>query len=62
MLTIVEILLMARNDTQVNFRMPHEVVDELKAQAKQERRSVTAQLNIIIEEWLNQKRKESAKA
>lgn len=53
---------MARNDMQVNFRMPHEIVDELKAQAKQERRSVTAQLNMIVEEWLKQKQKESAKA
>lgn len=52
---------MARNDQQVNFRMPHEIVDELKAHAKQDRRSVTAQLNMIVAEWLKQKQ-ESAKA
>lgn len=54
---------MARNDTQVNVRMPHEIVDELKARAAESRRSMTAQLNVIIEEWLrNQKTQESAKA
>ena len=54
---------MARNDQQVNFRMPHELVEELKTYAKQERRSVTAQLNAIVESWVNsQKAKESAKA
>lgn len=53
---------MARSDMQVNFRMPHEIVLELKAHAKQERRSVTSQLNMIVEEWLKQKQKESAKA
>ena len=54
---------MARSDQQVNFRMPHELVEELKTYAKQERRSVTAQLNAIVEEWLkNQEQKESAKA
>lgn len=54
---------MARGDKQMNFRMPHENVDRLKIQAKKERRSVTAQLNAIVEEWLkNQEQKESAKA
>ena len=53
---------MARSDMQVNFRMPHEIVEELKAHAKQERRSVTSQLNMIVEEWIKQKQKESAKA
>ncbi len=51
---------MARNDTQVNVRMPHETVDELKQAAVDNRRSMTAQLNIIIEEWL--KNQKSAKA
>lgn len=54
---------MARHDKQVNFRMSHETVDELKIQAAKNRRSVTAQLNAIVEEWLkNQEQKESAKA
>ena len=39
---------MARSDMQVNFRMPHEIMAELKAHAKKERRSVTAQLNLIV--------------
>lgn len=48
---------------QVNFRMPHENVANLKAEASKERRSVTAQINIIIEEWFREKnQKESAKA
>ena len=54
---------MARTDKQMNFRMPHENVDKVKIHAKNEKRSVTAELNLIIEEWLEAKeRKESAKA
>ncbi|MHA3083731.1 Arc family DNA-binding protein [Acinetobacter sp. ANC 5383] len=52
---------MARHDTQVNFRIAHETVENLKEAAKTNRRSVTAQLNLIIEEWLKNQ-KESAKA
>lgn len=52
---------MARNDTQVNVRMPHEIVGELKQAAVNNRRSMTAQLNIIIEEWLKNQN-ENAKA
>lgn len=52
---------MARNDTQVNIRMPHEIVEELKQAAVENRRSMTAQLNTIVEEWLKQNQK-SAKA
>ena len=52
---------MARNDTQVNIRMPHEIVEELKQAAVESRRSMTAQLNVIIEEWLKNQ-KENAKA
>lgn len=53
---------MARSDTQVNVRMPHELVEELKNRAAENRRSMTAQLNVIVEEWLKQNQKESAKA
>ena len=54
---------MARNDPQVNVRMPPEIVDELKIQATKNRRSLTAQLNQIVDEWLKeQKQQESAKA
>ena len=52
---------MARQDPQVNVRMPQELVDELKIQAIKHRRSMTALLNAIVEEWLI-KQKESAKA
>ncbi|QHH95412.1 Arc family DNA-binding protein [Acinetobacter gyllenbergii] len=43
---------MARNDQQVNVRIPHETIDELKCYAVKNRRSLTAQLNLIIEDWL----------
>ncbi|MBN6523321.1 Arc family DNA-binding protein [Acinetobacter pittii] len=43
---------MARNDKQLNVRMPCELIEELKKNAEQSRRSLTAQLNFIIEEWL----------
>lgn len=53
---------MSRNDTQVNVRMPHKTVDELKVRAAENRRSMTAQLNVIVEDWLKQKQIERAKA
>lgn len=43
---------MARNDKQLNIRIAHETLDELKKKAIDNRRSLTAQLNLIIEEWL----------
>lgn len=43
---------MARHDKQLNVRMAHETIDELKKVAIENRRSLTAQLNIIVEEWL----------
>ncbi|MFG0587649.1 Arc family DNA-binding protein [Acinetobacter sp. YQ_14] len=43
---------MARQDRQINIRMPQKLVDELKKDANENRRSVTAQLNFIVEEWL----------
>ncbi len=45
---------MARHDKQVNFRMAHETLEHLKCQANKNRRSLTAQLNQIVEEWLKQ--------
>lgn len=45
---------MARHDKQVNFRMAHETVESLKKHSAQNRRSITAQLNLIVEEWLKQ--------
>lgn len=52
---------MTRYDKQLNVRMAHETIDELKKAAAENRRSLTAQLNTIVEEWLKQKQ-ESAKA
>lgn len=49
---------MARNDQQVNVRMPHEIVDELKEYAVKYRRSLTSQLNVIVEEWLKSQKEE----
>ena len=46
---------MARNDPQLNFRMPKELLDKLKIEAVKSRRTQTAQLALIIEEWFSQK-------
>lgn len=43
---------MSRQDRQLNIRMPQKLVDELKKNAEENRRSLTAQLNLIVEEWL----------
>ena len=43
---------MSRQDRQLNIRIPHKLVDELKKKAEINKRSMTAQLNFIIEEWL----------
>ena len=51
---------MAKNDQQVNVRMPHEIVDELKIQAIKNRRSLTSQLNVIVEEWLRKQKEVKA--
>lgn len=47
---------MARQDKQVNVRMPQKLVDELKRNADENKRSVTAHLNFIVEEWLKQQK------
>lgn len=53
---------MTRHDKQMNVRMAHETVSELKEAAKKNRRSVTAQLNQIIEDWLKEQKQQDAKA
>lgn len=45
---------MSRQDRQLNIRIPHKLVDSLKKNAEENKRSMTAQLNLIIEEWLRQ--------
>lgn len=53
---------MARQDPQVNFRMPEKTLERFKIETVKDRRTITAQLNMIIEEWLDKREKESAKA
>ena len=53
---------MARFDKQINVRMAHETLHELKKAANDNRRSLTAQLNTIVEEWIKQKQQEGIKA
>ena len=48
---------MAHHDKQVNFRMASESIEGLKKHSAQNRRSITAQLNLIVEEWLKQEEK-----
>jgi hypothetical protein len=48
---------MSRKDKQVNVRIPHQLVEELKRNAIESKRSLTAQLNFIIEGWLKQQPK-----
>ncbi|KYQ73271.1 Arc family DNA-binding protein [Acinetobacter pragensis] len=43
---------MSRQDRQLNIRIPHKLIAELKKNAEVNKRSMTAQLNFIIEEWL----------
>jgi hypothetical protein len=53
---------MARNDPQVNIRIPEKTLERFKEETQKERRTVTAQLNMIIEEWLEKREHQSAKA
>lgn len=54
---ILLVLKMSRKDKQVNVRIPHQLVEELKRNAIESKRSLTAQLNFIIEGWLKQQPK-----
>lgn len=53
---------MARHDKQLNVRMAHETINELKKLALANRRSLTAQLNVIVEDYIKLKQEENAKA
>lgn len=53
---------MAKSKSQVNFRMPEKTLERFKEETQKDRRTITAQLNMIIEEWLEKREKESAKA
>ena len=50
---------MARQDPQVNVRIPEKTLERFKEETQKERRTITAQLNMIIEEWLEVRAKEN---
>ena len=54
---------MARQDPQVNVRIPEKTLERFKEETQKDRRTITAQLNMIIEEWLEKRENQkSAKA
>lgn len=46
---------MARQDPQVNVRIPEKTLERFKIETIKDRRTITAQLNMIIEEWLEKR-------
>lgn len=48
-------LKMARQDPQVNVRIPEKTLERFKIETIKDRRTITAQLNMIIEEWLEKR-------
>jgi len=50
---------MSRKDPQVNFRIPEETLERFKFETTKDRRTQTAQLVLIIEEWLDAREKQS---
>ena len=53
---------MSRQDPQVNFRIPEETLERFKIETVKDRRTQTAQLVLIIEEWLEARANKEAKA
>ncbi|QOW46450.1 MULTISPECIES: Arc family DNA-binding protein [Acinetobacter] len=51
---------MARNDPQVNIRIPEQTLERFKKETQKDRRTITAQVNMIIEEWLEKRAKKEA--
>ena len=49
---------MARSDAQICLRLPKQLKEELTAQAKRERRSVTALILRVMEEYLKNRESE----
>lgn len=49
---------MAKSETQVNFRLPDNILVRFKEEIKKERRSQTAQLTLLVEEWLEKREKQ----
>jgi hypothetical protein len=50
---------MARQDPQVNVRIPEKTLERFKEETQKDRRTITAQLNMIIEEWLEKRENEN---
>lgn len=46
---------MARSDPQINIRIPKSTLEKFKTESEKERRSLTAQVNLLIEDWLNKR-------
>ena len=53
---------MSLKDPQVNFRIPEETLERFKIETVKDRRTQTAQLILIIEEWLEVRVNKEAKA
>ncbi|MDQ1207281.1 hypothetical protein QE380_000204 [Acinetobacter baylyi] len=51
---------MARKDPQINIRVSEETLNKLKIETEKERRTLTAQVNLLIEEWLLKRTKQQA--
>lgn len=49
---------MAKSDAQISLRLSKELKEELTAQAKRERRSVTALILRVMEEYLKNRESE----
>lgn len=50
---------MTKTETQISFRVTNEFKERLEAQANKERRSVAGMVRIVMEDYLNEKEKES---
>ena len=44
------------NKVQVNLRLPEEVIQQLKAEAEKQKRSVNNLLEVIIDQYLNKQK------
>lgn len=49
----------AKQDPQVNVRIPEKTLERFKIETIKDRRTITAQMNMIIEEWLEARAKQN---
>ena len=54
--------LMARNDPQFNFRVPQNLLDKVRAEAQENRRSATAEMAVLLEDGFKWREHTQAKA